>query len=117
VRANWLLVALATAGCTSPTLDRSREYTGSYRSGFEASSFHPRGVKERWWLTGSVPCHGLNVGPDVDGFPAADWVHLSVRGTISEKGHYGHLGGYDRKLTVQRVLSCRSLLPGEGVEP
>ena len=118
MRITWLLIVLMAAGCSaSKAPERTQDHAGYYRSGFEASSFHPDGLKERWWLTGSVSCHGLNVGPNVGGFPSDDWVYLSVRGTASEKGHYGHMGAYDREFTVQQVLSCRSLRPGERVEP
>ena len=118
MRVTWLFLITAVAGCSAPKQpDASQQYTGYFLSGFESSSFHPVGQKERWWLKGSIPCRGLNVGPDVSGFPSASWVHISVYGTVSEQGQYGHLGAYDRELTVQSVLSCRSLLPGERVEP
>jgi hypothetical protein len=114
---NWLLLALPMAGCSGETAEPVRDYSGYYRTGFEASSFHPDGLDERWWLIGQVPCRGLNIRHDIDGFPSAGWVYLSVRGTVSDKGRHGHLGAYDRKLSVRRVISCRSLLPGELMEP
>jgi hypothetical protein len=110
-----LLLIVTAAGC-SRSHDVAEPYDGYYRSGFESSSFHPDGVREQWWLKGTITCSGLNVGPDIQGFPASNWVRLSVQGTLSDVGAYGHMGAYQRELSVQQVLSCRSLRPGERVD-
>lgn len=38
---------------------------------------------------------------------------VQVRGEVSAPGRYGHLGAYQRKITVDRVLIARRLRPGE----
>ena len=110
-----LLLFMTAPGC-SRSHDVAEPYGGYYRSGFESSSFHPDGVREQWWLKGTITCSGLNVGPDIHGFPASNWVRVSVRGKLSGKGSYGHMGAYQRELSVQQVLSCRPLRPGERVD-
>ena len=86
---------------------RARQYTGTYTSGFEASAFRPAGSDELWWLSGAFDCPGTGI----DLTPADDMqrtppVVLTVIGRVSRKGEHGHMGAYDRKLAVERTVSC-----------
>jgi hypothetical protein len=40
-------------------------------------------------------------------------VHVQLRGLISERGNYGHMGGYQRQLYVLELLDVRGIQPGD----
>ncbi len=78
-----------------------QEYRGVYSVGDEKNAFYPCGSKERWWVafrSGSRP-------DSVTGW--GNW-SMRVRGTVSPKGSYGHLGSYSRTLTIEQVLEVNS---------
>jgi hypothetical protein len=78
-------------------------FSGYYAKRFERSDFRPAGSKEVWWLTHDAATKGL-----LDGC-----VYVVVRGTLSPKGRYGHLGAYDREISALEILESRTLGPDE----
>ena len=100
-----VLVAAILCSCKSTPLPQPFPYEGVYSGyyvwGFEVSAFYPQGARERWWLVrhGKIDLHELN----------GSEVYLAVRGTLTPKGKYGHLGGYDRELYVTDVIELTRL--------
>jgi hypothetical protein len=92
------------------------QYAGYYVSSFEKSLFKPVDSTERWWLSGSYSCPntGIDLMPRDQG--ATVPVFLIVRGKLSAKGRYGHMGAYDRELVVEMTISCRPLRANEKAE-
>ena len=79
-------------------------YRGRYTKQFEVSSFQPCGTSEQWWVTGRVKSliARLTSGGFVRGA-----AYVELLGRVSSRGHHGHLGGYPREFTVERVLLVR----------
>ena len=103
-----LIPVLCFIGCHStdmvvPSPDNS--YHGHYTYGFEVSSFMPCGSSERWWVSAETRGLRTQLGE------RAGTVYAEVRGEISKRGSYGHLGAYSRELTVLEVVTTR--LPGD----
>ena len=76
-------------------------YSGRYTTSFEVSCFEPDGSDETWWASGALP--------DIANEFERCAFHLVVRGRLSPKGHYGHLGMCERELIVEEVLSSKRL--------
>lgn len=105
------LAALSLAACAgSAGSGKVKEYRGSYSAGFESSAFKPDGKKEVWWANGSPSCPGIftlrAAGDEMHRDPP---VSVRIRGKVSRKGRYGHLGFYDRELEIVETLSCEKL--------
>ena len=104
-------VALAVAapflvwGCRDPFALPDGSFQGHYSAGFEVSAFRPCGADESWWTSGDLQ-------PVFDAMPDSvpvgyGTVFVHWRGDLSGKGQYGHLGSYERELTVTQVLEAR----------
>lgn len=94
-----------TPDSTAP--DESGEYAGHYSVGFEVSEFVPCGSDESWWLVGTAELVSQVQGDEPGGTPTTP-VFVRVRGELSDPGSYGHLGAYDRQLTVTEVVEVGS---------
>lgn len=131
-----LLLTLAALACQTlaptpgPTTD---EFEGYYASGFEVSSFVPCGMSQDasygigYWLNGTSDFYERyttlvqSSGHD----PATGYFSVYVRftGELSPPGHYGHLGAYEREITVTELLEisldglCSGDTPAAVVEP
>ena len=115
------VLALAGAPCTGEqpgagqrqgTTERRGAFRGTYINAFETSVFIECGAPDGWWT---------DLGP---GHPAVDGalltatgaerrveLYLAVRGRLSAPGKYGHMGVYDRELTVDSVEAVRVWAP------
>jgi len=96
--------ALIFAGCTSshePASPSSGVFRGRYKRDFEVSSFTPCDSSERWWVSGEVLPLRAPLGEKTG------TVYAEVRGDLSSKGSYGHLGAYSRELVVREVVTTR----------
>jgi|SRR5690606_9374458 hypothetical protein len=122
MKAALLLLVVAATGCTrtpepSAAVESESEiHAGYYTEGFETREFRPLSVaEERWWVEGSLPCAFLAFNQELN----APWhrVYVELEGSVSPLGQFGHMGAYQRKLFVSRVVSCRPLREGETVEP
>ena len=78
-------------------------FSGRYISAFEVSWFEPDGSTEKWWASGALP------GADHPDQWKERIYQIAVRGVLSPKGHYGHLGMCERELVVEELLSCKQL--------
>ena len=93
---------------------------GLFSEGFEMASFEPCGQQERWWLQ--------SFGGEEDPFWAEVWrlrdvyiaenniksagyvspvYYVEGRGTLSQKGQYGHMGWYQRQFFLTEVVEIR----------
>ena len=95
-----LSVTVTAGACATGRSDESREYQGIFSHGFEADVFKPCGSGEQWWAT--LPSDAIAKYNDM--VEPYQPVMVRVRGTISERGPSGHLGRYDRYITVDSVL-------------
>ena len=96
---------------------RADKFKGYYVSGFERREFRPESsLEQRWWLSGSLDGCGFL---DFNQERYSPWrqTYVEFRGELSSPGRYGHLGAYDREITVVKFESCRAPLDGEGIEP
>jgi len=118
-----LLLAGATCGCARPTRQPTAkgQYRGFLRLGPESMTLQPCDTPERseWWWdfeAGSGGWKGVEGGimaeSVLDAQPRCDlytlpceWqeVYVEIDGRLSEKGHFGHMGGYERELIVKKV--------------
>jgi hypothetical protein len=73
-----------------------REFEGVYELGFERHTFRPCGSRETWWV-GIAPAE-LQRGLGTRAF-------MRVRGTVGERGGYGHLARYPRQIIITEVVS------------
>ena len=93
-------ILLAIAACATTGSDESQEYQGIFSHGFEADVFKPCGSAEQWWAT--FPADAIDKYNEM--VEPYEPVMVRVRGTISDRGPSGHLGRYDRYMTVDTVL-------------
>jgi hypothetical protein len=88
------------------------EISGVYYASFEVSAFEPCDATERWWLetTGEAgPAFWKKVKavqrtPTAGGGP---FLFLVVDADVSQKGSHGHLGAYQRLITVRSSSEIR----------
>ena len=97
---------------------RPKEHRGHLSLGFETSAFTPCGAPEgeRWWVAG-LPPEGHQRYRELTS-KMYEPVFVRVRGALSSPGNYGHLGAYQRELTVLELLELRKAKePGEDCKP
>lgn len=91
----------------------AQDYAGTFTYGFEVIAFKPCNSDEVWWLNGDIaPMKDLRTRYEAL-TQKMDPVHVQLRGLISERGIYGHMGGYQREFYVQAVLDVRDLHPDD----
>ena len=89
-------------------------YSGFYEAEFEDSSFKLSRVPCEVWLTGDV-CPIFGEGKCVKG--AKLKAYITVEGILSEPGHFGHFGVWERELRVTRVLKVQQIREERTVSP
>jgi hypothetical protein len=98
-------VGLAAASCSTsrgiPAGTRT-VFRGHYESRFEVDSFRPCGRNERWWVRHETD-ELVRAVTHPDGTFGGE-VYAELEGTVTDRGTYGHLGAYDRELTVLKVV-------------
>jgi len=111
-----LALLLATLACQAlfPGGAESGEFEGYYASGFEVSSFVPCGMSEDasygtgYWLTGTAEFNdqyrALVQSSGHDPISGYQPVFVRFSGELSPPGSYGHLGVYEREVTVIELL-------------
>ncbi|MBC8138244.1 MAG: hypothetical protein H8F28_20380 [Fibrella sp.] len=112
------LLAISLSGCGGSTRDDDRlasksTFRGMFTDGFEKAAFRPCGSDESYWVAGNTqPIYALILPNGVPVSPApVTEVYVEVEGTLSPRGEFGHLGMYERELTVDQVLSARTVSP------
>ena len=84
-----------------------KDYTGTFTYGFEVISFKPCNSAEVWWLDGDAAAM-TDLRTRYEAITQTmQPVHVQLLGLLSERGIYGHMGGYQRQLYVQDVLEVR----------
>lgn len=81
-------------------------YSGFYEAEFESSSFKLSKIPCEVWLTGEV-CPIFGTGKCVTG--AEIKAYITVAGVLSEPGHFGHFGMWERELRVTRVIKVQRI--------
>lgn len=116
-----LFLILAALACQALPATTS-EFEGTYSSGFEVSSFVPcdysdeAGYGVGYWLTGTTEFYDQYYAlVESSGFdPSTGYLSVYVRfkGELSPSGDYGHLGMYEREITVTELLEM-TLVDGQ----
>jgi hypothetical protein len=109
-----LLLVGSMHSCKEKSVGVSQVYEGRYVFGFEASNFEPCEYDGIWWLDGNLNEVWKFVESHPEVFPnksmhASGEVFLRCQATLSAKGHYGHLGGRERQLNVEKILLVRTV--------
>jgi len=112
-----ILLFLASLACQTllpGSGTKTGEFEGYYASGFEVSSFVPCGIAENasygngYWLTGTTEFYdqyyALIQSSGFDQSTGYLSVYVRFKGELSPPGHYGHLGAYEREVTVTELL-------------
>ena len=102
-----IAINLTLAACTTPT--GPQRYTGVYALAFEMQAFTADGRGETWWATLEPQAQAEMKAalPPTQGPRFGSRIRTEVDGTLSEPGHYGHLGAYPRHLTITHVISAK----------
>jgi hypothetical protein len=98
----------------TPTLGgEPKDYAGTFTYGFEVIAFKPCTSGEVWWLNGDVAAM-IELRTRYTALTKTmQPVHVQLRGLVSERGIYGHLGGYQREFYLQDVLEVRAKQSGD----
>jgi hypothetical protein len=111
------LLFLTTLACQAILPDsrvNSGEFEGFYTSGFEVASFIPgemigdpnQGVG--YWVNGTPELYeqytALVQSRGSDPISGYIPVYVRFKGELSPPGNYGHLGAYEREVTVTELL-------------
>ncbi len=116
MRSLIVLVTLALACGACSLFGEDTEpgvFEGFYTLGFEDSAFEPCARDERWWVAPVNEETALNERYLAVYDQGRVRVFVRLRGERSRKGSYGHLGHYERQLTVSQVLDVRAARPGD----
>lgn len=107
-----ILAVTMLAGCL-PAPRQSHE--GYYRSGFEQSEFYPMGTSRPYWLEadGEVWDELYAFYQEAPGRGGGMTLHLIIEGDLDRGGPFGHLGAYDTRLTVTRILMAEPMSDDE----
>ena len=81
-------------------------YSGFYEAEFEGSSFKLSHAPCEVWLTGDV-CPIFKKGKCVKG--AKVKAYVTVEGVMSDSGHFGHFGLWERELRVTHVVKVQRI--------
>ena len=86
-----------------------------YSYGFETSAFTPCGVKEHWWVGPANDEVGQELMRAYNATTSTQnrGVYARLRGKITPKGSYGHLGFYTREFTVSEIVDLRAQQAGD----
>ncbi len=97
----------------SPRGGEAKNYVGHWSMAFEISVFTPCGTREVWWLW---PPEDLSQerlrllrekASEADAASGQTRLFLRCRGRLSDVGHFGHLGAYERQLVLEEIVDLR----------
>lgn len=95
---------------STPQAQEERVVSGYYTVGWEEQSFKACGARSSvgdngvWWVSNPGPMMGA-YRDLVEG----DWgtIFVTVRMDLTERGRWGHLGGYSRSVAVVELIDAR----------
>ena len=109
------LVAVLLFSVTAASAEQI--YKGTYVHSFEVSDFQECESGETWWLMGpaypQIRERVIDIIRLEDGyayFPNQP-IYLEIKGTRSEKGSWGHLGGYVREIQAISITKIERRAP------
>ena len=106
-----VLLALSCRA-SDPASESSAIYRGHYRWFREIYEFTPCGSKERWSISGEGDVHPLLQGVTTpQGLVGGTVAYAEVRGRVTRKGRWGHLGQYRHEIIIERVLHTSRQAP------
>ena len=92
---------------------------GVLQLGFETSSFTPQDGNDNWWVKfesdSAFEAYQIAAGEPENSIKSTNRYYFSnpitcrVKGKLSKKGEYGHMGGYSRKIYIKKILEVISL--------
>lgn len=93
-----------------PEGEKVGAFEGHYLSGFEISSFSPCAFPgQRWWVGENLePVEEFIRASGRDPIRQQTTVHVKWSGRASPLGRYGHMGGYQRDFTIEKVHEIRA---------
>jgi len=95
-------------------------HRGHYQAGFEVSAFQPCGSSEVWWLEPGEAEPWEELERRARRVLGGSWVmdrgaavYVEFQGDTTASGHHGHMGGYDREVTLRSLELVRKLRPSD----
>ena len=92
-----------------------KQFSGRYSRGFEDHSFTTCKTEEYWWISADSPIDSWDLKYKYDSTVEEGnyGVYMTVLGSISEKGRYGHMGAGERLLEIHEILKIEPKVPDE----
>jgi len=120
ISAAWLLIAVLVAcqrvparAPVAPSTSRQWQvYDGVYMAAFERSIFRPcksAQPNEQWWVT--LSGRALTQWDSIRSQYRTNRAYVRWRASVSDTGHFGHLGQSSRYILVDSILEARDSLP------
>ena len=111
-----ILISILLIGCAPQAKMKIEIFEGIYTTGMEHQGFKVNGSEEEWWVEGKVgELNKKSYAPQADGtFMMAGQASVKIKGYVSEPGRhgqYGHMGLWERKITVTEILEIERLSP------
>ncbi len=96
---------LSCAGAATP---QTHHWSGVYSFHFETVAFHPEGSNQQWWVVMETDEARQALQAAIAEAPGQrPWgdAYVTIEGTLSPAGHYGHMAAYDHEVHVTRVIN------------
>jgi hypothetical protein len=108
------LLALAALAALPGCATGGATFDGVYAVGFETQAFWSAEGEGPWWVDGRGAAGRRLENAVRDANAGLPWgtVRVELRGALSDEGEYGHLGAYERRLTVYEVISVQPMMDG-----
>ncbi|MGE0595471.1 MAG: hypothetical protein AB7P07_03855 [Hyphomonadaceae bacterium] len=108
------LFGLGLSACVSSAASAPRRFSGVWTWSFETSSFAADDGAGPYWLEAEGAVWREITAP-IDRSGRGPWgrTRLVIEGEVSAPGAYGHLGAYERRLRVTRVIEA-ALIAADG---
>ena len=115
-----MIIALGFISLTLSSCTANKIYIGKYTEGFEWSFFIECGGSEKFWINSNPAIIDMKKALEQDGiifsYELGDEnpsVPVKLRGSLSKKGNWGHLGRYKYELNVVQYLAHGSEIERE----
>jgi hypothetical protein len=110
--------AIPTPVANPDDLMKQDLFEGKVAFGFETSLFAPCGVSEQWWVIPADAELSQELQRAYDQTAPKEYagVYARLRGKITARGTFGHLGAYQREFTVSEIVDLRAPQAGDCVQ-